>query len=214
MSSIPNDTILNAAFYDFVFSQSDRHGENVFVTPEGEMILIDTRDNFLDFQGTDSVFLPGTFIFERNRVGNSHMFNPSAPETTHHHPQLLLDYRCVVPGGAIGTDFPPRLRAFMERVLELDRAGRVVEELKFPTSAIDANKRAAALVSRCKDLLEKGFEGALKAGLKRKSSQNMPTEGYDWPEPCCRLQFMGGSGYKCISSEPRLTTPSDAAQQK
>jgi hypothetical protein len=93
-----------------------------------------SRDAALDGNGLDSLFLPGTPCFERSRVGNSRFSQNSdrlvrvhtptacvlsAPVLSHMHraqdtsrlPQNMLDYRCHVPGGAIGHDFPPKVRA-------------------------------------------------------------------------------------------------------
>jgi hypothetical protein len=99
----------DAALFDVLFVQGDRHAENVFLGDDGYFKLIDSRDQALD-SGLDSVFFASTISFERNRVGNEHLFNHSKPYVTHHWPQNTLDYRCHVPGGAIGTNYPPKVR--------------------------------------------------------------------------------------------------------
>ena len=109
LAAVPHVALRDAALFDLLFLQGDRHAENVFMGDDGYLKLIDTRDAALD-TGLDSVFFPSTISFERNRVGNEHIFNRSKPTVSHHWPQNTLDYRCHVPGGAIGTALPPKMR--------------------------------------------------------------------------------------------------------
>lgn len=110
LAAVPHAALRDAALFDVMFVQGDRHAENVFLGDDGYVKLIDSRDQALD-SGLDSVFFASTISFERNRVGNEHLFNNSKPYVTHHWPQNTLDYRCHVPGGAIGTNYPPKVRA-------------------------------------------------------------------------------------------------------
>jgi hypothetical protein len=64
----------------------------------------------------NSCFFPGSFYYERVRVGVEHIANNERPQVAHHWPQLLLDYRCHVPGGAIGTNYPPKARGCLPSV--------------------------------------------------------------------------------------------------
>ena len=105
----PHAALRDAALFDVLFVQGDRHAENVFLGDDGYFKLIDSRDQALD-SGLDSVFFASTISFERNRVGNEHLFNHSKQYVTHHWPQNTLDYRCHVPGGAIGLNYPPKVR--------------------------------------------------------------------------------------------------------
>jgi hypothetical protein len=109
MEAVPHEAVRDAAIYDLLFMQGDRHAENVFLDDDGNMKLIDSRDAALG-EESNSCFLPGSFYFERARVGVEHISNKARPQVTHHWPQLLLDYRCHVPGGAIGTNYPPKAR--------------------------------------------------------------------------------------------------------
>ncbi len=109
LAALPHAALRDAALFDLLFLQGDRHAENVFVADDGYMKLIDSRDDAL-YEGLDSVFFASTMSFERNRVGNDHVFDKTKPMKSHHWPQNTLDYRCHVPGGAIGTNLPPDVR--------------------------------------------------------------------------------------------------------
>jgi hypothetical protein len=111
LAAVPHAALRDAALFDLLFLQGDRHAENVFLGDDGYLKLIDTRDSALE-AGLDSVFFASTITFERNRVGNEALYNRSKPGVSHHWPQNTLDYRCHVPGGAIGANLPPKVRVF------------------------------------------------------------------------------------------------------
>jgi hypothetical protein len=110
LAAVPHAALRDAALFDLLFLQGDRHAENVFLGDDGYLKLIDTRDSALEAE-LDSVFFASTITFERNRVGNEALYNRSKPGVSHHWPQNTLDYRCHVPGGAIGSNLPPKVRA-------------------------------------------------------------------------------------------------------
>lgn len=112
LAAVGHEAVRDAALYDLLFYQGDRHAENIFIDERGAMKLIDSRDAALG-DACNSAFMPGSFYYERSRVGVEHIANNARPQVTHHWPQLLLDYRCHVPGGAIGTSYPPKARAHM-----------------------------------------------------------------------------------------------------
>jgi hypothetical protein len=126
LGSVSHAAVRDAALLDLLFVQGDRHGENIFVSLDAadasdaaggvrRLQLIDSRDSAANPWGLNSMLLPGSFYHERNRIGNGHMDNRSKALTTHRWPLLLLDYRCHVPGGAIGTAFPPQARVTAQR---------------------------------------------------------------------------------------------------
>ena len=147
MAAIPHTAVRDAAIFDVLFLQSDRHGENVFVTDDGYFKLIDSRDGAFG-EGLDTVFLASTVVFERNRIGNERMYNSSRDPVSHHWPQTTLDYRCHVPGGAIGRNLPPQVRSCVDKL-----AGMSVEQvvdayfrpagMPEPVTATDAKERLA-----------------------------------------------------------------------
>jgi hypothetical protein len=135
LAAVPHAALRDAALFDLLFLQGDRHAENVFLGDDGYLKLIDTRDAALDV-GLDSVFFASSITFQRNRVGNEYMFNHSKAPVSHHWPQGTLDYRCHVPGGAIGTDLPPRVRACVTKWAAM--SSEQIEAQYFPMAVADA----------------------------------------------------------------------------
>ena len=113
---ISHQDVRDAAMFDLLFQQGDRHAENIFVNPDtGELKMIDTRDGVMA-EGVDSIYIPGTFLFERNKVGNGALLSSSSagPKKTRETqtgvrkvvramsqemPLLSLDWRCHVRNG-------------------------------------------------------------------------------------------------------------------
>ena len=108
LDTVRHEAVRDAAIFDLLFTQGDRHSENLFVDGGGYFKLIDSRDGAIE-DGLDSIFFAGSWSHERNRVGNMHMYNRSVMPVSHHWPQTTLDYRCHVPGGALGHNYPPRV---------------------------------------------------------------------------------------------------------
>ena len=63
---IKHEQIIKAATFDLLFSEQDRHGQNVFVTEEGDITLIDSEGCF---GPTNSLLLPGGQKFEVYWIG-------------------------------------------------------------------------------------------------------------------------------------------------
>lgn len=107
-------------------------------------------------------------------------------------PTQLLDYRCHARGGAIGTDYPPRVAGCLARIATLPKEA-LRERYGFPQLAM-----AAALRARAGDMLNKGFEAALAAGWPRNP---LPLR-YKVSPPCCSMtaRVRGGGrppDYQC-----------------
>jgi len=182
MQRIPHDRVITAALFDFMTAQHDRHGENVFVTDEGGLQLIDTRDSV--FGMLDTIWHPGTWYFERNVVGNEGLFNPPEEQKRKpdHWPQLMLDYRCHVPNGTIGFEFPPKMRACMEKISSMSIEGLLKEY------GISERSKAQLLHNASSNGLKYGYEAAVRmTPLPIRSKKYQPPEGYRWREPCCQL---------------------------
>ncbi|KAG1664283.1 hypothetical protein FOA52_009786 [Chlamydomonas sp. UWO 241] len=105
------ETLAQAAMLDLLTSQCDRHSGNVFIDEAGRVTLIDNEIALGGrFRcGTDSILLPGTSKNERIRFGRLLSKRQGARPPTELDIGLLLDYRCYVDGGAIGTKFTPQL---------------------------------------------------------------------------------------------------------
>ena len=64
--SIPHDDVVRAAAFDLLFSESDRHGQNVFVSESARLTILDNEGSF---GPVNSMLLPGGQKFEVYRIG-------------------------------------------------------------------------------------------------------------------------------------------------
>ena len=103
--------VVRAAIFDLLTSQCDRHAQNVFINENGTITLIDNLQAMKynwEKCSTDSIFLPGTQKNEVARFGGNMVFKKIGAKLRRSiNPTLLLDYRCYVPGGEVGTNYPP-----------------------------------------------------------------------------------------------------------
>lgn len=190
--SIDSEAVRLAAAFDFIFSESDRHGQNVILHPSGSMQLIDNEGT--GQLAVNSMFLPGTQKFETYRIGYGAVCCSNVPglyaincpgRIVGSSPEALLDYRCHVPGGAFGSRLPPKMRAFAAFV-----ANASAEQLArhYDMTRVE---HAAQLKARVDDLARFGFEEALARQLARQPKGNGETYGhmfsYPVPQPCCRV---------------------------
>ena len=209
MARVPHDAVRDAALFDLLFLQGDRHSENVFIDADGALKLIDTRDAALD-DALNSIFFPSTFIFQRNRVGEVHLRDRSTAVVTHHWPQCLLDFRCHVPRGVISTSFPPKLRACLTEWTAMSPAA--FQAAKFPVTFEErapVMRAAERLHAQARGLLQHGFEGLLVATPHRNSSRIVPhTFGFVADDPCCEMALHrtadGSPGYECTQRGRQL----------
>ena len=93
--NISHDNVIRAAMFDLLFTESDRHGQNVFFSDRRRITLIDNENTF----GTsNSMLLPGHQKYEINRIGFSAIAGcgekcPGNPKPSVN-PMVALDYRC------------------------------------------------------------------------------------------------------------------------
>jgi hypothetical protein len=169
LAAVPHTAVRDAAIYDLLFRQADRHAENVFVTDDGYFKLIDSRDSALQ-DSLDSLFFASTVVHERNRVGNEHLYKRDTPPVSHHWPQNTLDYRCHVAGGKLGTTLPPAVRKCVAKFASMTpdevvqayfadglRAVAPIDDVTRMKVAAKARDRAAALVEQAKLLRDYGM---------------------------------------------------------
>lgn len=112
LRAIDSRKVLRAVLFDVLLGQCDRHGQNIFVTAEGEMTLIDNDQAFGEGWrrcAVDSVMVPGSEKFTIVRFGNQHLHGNQPPQRNIN-VQTLLDYRCHAPGGELGQHFPHEFR--------------------------------------------------------------------------------------------------------
>lgn len=70
LGSVPHSLVRDAALFDLLFLQGDRHAENVMVDTDGYLRLIDTADGVLS-EGLDSVFFPNSYTYTRALISAS-----------------------------------------------------------------------------------------------------------------------------------------------
>ncbi|KXZ44687.1 hypothetical protein GPECTOR_63g16 [Gonium pectorale] len=177
--------VVQQTVLDLLTAQCDRHSENVFITNAGQLSFID-NDRALGVVtrcGSDSMLLPGNRYHTQLRLGywgqtleyyKAHAHRPkfcTGPIDI----RVVMDYRCYVPGGRIGTDFPPGLRACMS-ALARHRVPEIMQRYGF-----SSRKPAEILKRRSRDMLSLGFEGALEGSPPRSA----PRYVYKPQPPCC-----------------------------
>lgn len=173
--------IVRAAMYDLLTSQCDRHSQNVFVQENGNFKLIDNMQA-LHYSwttcGINSVFLPTTQMNEIVRVGGDVVSKrlKSKLKTTVN-PMVLLDYRCYVEGGAIGINYPPKLKQCLIKLSNMTPQD-IKDLYKFPKLV-----NAEVLFNRATDMITRGFEWTIKYG----KPTNRAPKRYLFQPPCCKL---------------------------
>lgn len=215
--------VVMAAIFDLLFSQCDRHGQNLYLKPDGSLVLIDNDQSYgASWRpcGVDSLFLPGTQKYEIERLGFSYVMKkpeyapPQAP-SKHLDPLQLLDYRCHLPEGrtSLGTAYPKQVTRCLKRLSKMPPE-KIASKYGYPHP-----RMAAAVHQRAKDMLQKGFEWTLQNGWP----QNPVPTRYKWSKGCCKLRrrpddsstSAGNSSssqgpYECTSwVQPDLRWPTD-----
>lgn len=178
--------VVLAAIFDLLTSQCDRHAQNVFIDERGNIKLI---DNEACLQTTwkncafDSIFVPTTQKQEIVRLTNAYVLkkisrdSPDYPKYSAD-PQLLLDYRCYVEGGELGTNYPPKVKQCLQKISKMT-VPEVLEHYKLPQRIAAEN-----LLMRATDMITKGYEWTAKYGRPR----NNPAKTYKFQPPCCKLK--------------------------
>jgi len=164
-----------------LFSQSDRTTRNVFIDEFGNINLID-NDQYESGDGRtpNSIFLPMNVLSEMVRVDRRKMKvgrKISYPRPTG---AVTLDYRCHAEGGAIGFNYPPKMKDCLKY---LDKASvRTIQkryEYPLKSDALDIKTRA-------QQLFKEGFEGTLR--LVVEEQRKLKNEIFPFHEPCCFLR--------------------------
>jgi len=182
---IKSEQVVLCAMFDLMFSQSDRHGQNVFLDETGGLQLIDNEDAH---GAINSMFLPGTQKFEIYRKGYNAVCCANTPEGCPGRvlpagPDVFFDYRCHAPGGKVGFNYPPGMLRLVEK-LDGMSAEAIQKEYGMTVRA-----HAETLKTRAGDLRKLGFEGALDAALARQPKGEGDKYGFNFSypivEPCC-----------------------------
>ncbi|MEW5300995.1 MAG: hypothetical protein WDW36_003881 [Sanguina aurantia] len=189
------------AIFDLLFSQCDRHQQNIFIRDDGNLQFIDNDQVFKTAWracGIDSMIVPTTQKFMINHLGFFYVLKyptDSPPDTWNKvvNPLLLLDYRCHVEGGEIQKNFPPALARCMSRLAAMAPLA-IQDEFGYP--ALDM---AEAVRNRSRDLLGRGYEWTLLHG----EPTNQPMHRYKIPPKCCGVTYSHETRkYTCNVSTP------------
>ncbi|PNW84381.1 hypothetical protein CHLRE_03g143867v5 [Chlamydomonas reinhardtii] len=179
--------VIQQTVLDLLTAQCDRHSENVFITPAGDLTFID-NDRALGVVtrcGGDSMLLPGNRYHTQLRLGywgptmqyyKAHAGKPNFC-TGPIDMRVVMDYRCYVPGGKIGVDYPPGLKSCME-ALARHKTPDIMRRYGF-----SSRKPAEILLRRSRDMLTMGFEGALAHSPPRSAARYV----YEAQPPCCGI---------------------------
>eukprot|EP00892_Ulva_mutabilis_P003338 jgi/Ulvmu1/1376/UM011_0104.1 len=193
-----HDVVL-AAIWDLLTMQCDRHAQNVYVDEGGRVTLIDADQALGDgwrVCGVDSIFLPTTQKYMINLLGWAYVMKhpPGQPQQTpagELSAQVALDYRCHAPRGAIGLNYPERVKQCLGDISNMTYR-QVQMEFGMAKMA-----HAIRLHQRASDLVHRGFEWTLQHGEPR----NPWALQYPLTPACCDLH-VHLAGAKCLSKEP------------
>ena len=191
--SIPHEDVVRAAVFDLLFSEQDRHGQNVFVGESGRLHVLDNEGSFGPI---NSMLIPGGQKFEVYRIGYEAVCCgnlPGGPEKAcpgkiakTAAPEVWLDYRCHVPGRFMGTSLPPGVEPFLRRIHNMEEA-EIYEHYQMSHRA-----HARVLKTRVADMLDGGFERAMIAGYRRMTPGDGVKYGneffYGLQPPCCAVK--------------------------
>ena len=194
---IQHEDIVRCAVFDLLFSEQDRHGQNVFVSEEGRVVVLDNEGSFGPI---NSMLLPGGQKFEVYRIGYNAVCCgnlpggkakncPGVPSATSA-PEVWVDYRCHAPSRFVGTGLPPGVEPFLRRVAAMSDAE------VFEHYGMAHEKHAKVLKQRVADLLDGGFERALLLAYSRQRRGNGEDYGNDFyygvAPPCCATEEGAG----------------------
>ena len=180
---IKHEQIIKAATFDLLFSEQDRHGQNVFVTEEGDITLIDSEGCF---GPTNSLLLPGGQKFEVYRIGynavccgNTPLPCPQ-PAGERSAPLVGLDYRCHAKDHFIGFDWPRGVEPFLHKIQKMtaDDVHNVYEMTR--------KEHATHLKRTVDEMLELGFEGSMLKAYERQKRGDGRTYGNNYWYPITR----------------------------
>ncbi|GAX78973.1 hypothetical protein CEUSTIGMA_g6413.t1 [Chlamydomonas eustigma] len=200
--TINHTEIKLSALFDVLTSQCDRHQQNMFVTKDRKLMIIDNDQVYATSWrkcGFDSMILPTTQKFMINHVGFFYVlkyphYTPEGPPKTCDtklNPLLLLDYRCHVNNGSIGFDYPPQVQQCMANLAKKS-PNEIYLEYGYPVL-----RMAEALWNRSRDMTEHGFEWTLLRG----EPTNQPMHRYKMAPACCKMHFES-AGHKYVCDTP------------
>ena len=181
--NLNQEDLMKAATFDLLFSEQDRHGQNVFITEDGRISLIDSEGCF---GPTNSLLLPGGQKFEVYRIGynavccgNTPLPCPQ-PAGEHSSPLVAFDYRCKAENQFAGFNWPKGVEAFLKKIQKM------TEDDVFEIYEMTRKEHATHLKRTVDEMLNLGFEGALLKAYSRQKRGDGRTYGNDYWYPITR----------------------------
>mmetsp|Transcript_4485 Transcript_4485/g.11025 ORF Transcript_4485/g.11025 Transcript_4485/m.11025 type:complete len:326 (-) Transcript_4485:1436-2413(-) len=221
--AIPHEDVLRAAMFDLLFSEQDRHGQNVFVSERGRLTILDNEGAF---GPVNSMLLPGGQKFEVYRIGYNAVCcgNLPGPNSVtcpgriapYSAPEVFVDYRCHARGWLLGTALPPGVERFLHRVDKMDA------KTVYDFYGMSHPSHAVALKRRVAYLLAAGFERTLIAAYAQQPMGDGIAHGNNFSYPlqpaCCAVDDREGTckirisehdvaGVRAMSSEEKEVWP-------
>ncbi|GFR52103.1 hypothetical protein Agub_g14616, partial [Astrephomene gubernaculifera] len=193
---INHHELVQGAIFDLLFSQCDRHQQNIFLTETGKFWLIDNDQVYATAWrrcGIDSLLVPTTQKFMINHLGFFYVLkypqkNPPRGPAKFLSPLLLMDYRCHAEGGSIGKKFTPELTECLSHISSMSSPD-IQEQYGYPVL-----RMADAVRNRSRDLLAHGYEWTLLYG----QPTNQAMHRYKIAPKCCDMHFNRSvSNYVC-----------------
>lgn len=174
--------VVEAAIFDLLVRQRDRNAGNVFLSENGNLMLIDNGG--ISSNHMNSVFLPSTSFHAKMILGNNFMKTGYIEyRNKHPHPGARIDYRCHSKG-PIGRNYPPALRKCMEYI-EAAPLQTLSSDLGLQTEWMLKTLKYSAKI-----MLENGFEWTLV---------NTAGGRFTIQDPCCDMVPVLGALNKSTS---------------
>lgn len=189
LNTINGTQVVQAALFDLLTSQCDRHPQNVMLDTHGNLMLIDNEACLKSLWVScafDSMFLPSTQKFNIVRLGNAYVLKQpqaSTPPTRLANPAVVLDYRCFGKGAKMFMYYP---KATTQCLQMLGSMSELDIMRKYGLPHTDA---ATNLKTRVVALRDHGFEWA----MQRSEPTNPPPKTYRHQPPCCKLRVSRGN---------------------
>eukprot|EP00873_Tetraselmis_striata_P014908 jgi/Tetstr1/435172/TSEL_002628.t1 len=202
LKKVNSTEVILAALYDLLFSQEDRHADNILIDDDSHLALIDDDKALRIYGGTaDSIFLPTTPLYEYQLWGRDWVRSRGLRRAKPHPGEytLMLDYRCHVEGlpgfspgsRRLGTKYPAPVRQCLAKLASMTDV-QVMEEYGFPTQSL-----AKTLQQRAADLHTRGFEWTLHQGKPARSF----CKSFPWRPPCCAWEVDTRLGHEVCADK-------------
>ena len=140
IKGINQSQIVLSALHDFLVGIGDHFGGNILVSSDGNLKLIDNQAGSLG-KFVSGIFLPGTRQFFKFRKHSK-----------------FFDYRCHIPFGMVGTQYPEQLDTCLKYIARVDTK-TLANEFQM------TNLESAYYLRERATWMRQGFEHALLSNL-------------------------------------------------